>query len=76
MLTAEEKPETPSWSGIGDFDVVIFPLHLMIKIQIVSHVIFSSCGLKILTLAGVGLAGGALVHGRLPSQVLVSQYLI
>ena len=83
MLTAEEKPETPSWSGIGDFDVVIFPLHPIIKIHrpflpslgtsSLSHVIFSSCALPRLILAGVGLAGGALVHGRFPSQVHVPQ---
>ena len=86
MLTAEEKPETPSWSGIGDFDMVTFPLHLIIKIHspflhyfstsTLSHVIVSSFGLTRLTLAGVGLAGRALVHGRFPSQVLVSQYQI
>ena len=79
MLTAEEKPKTPSWSGIGDFDVVIFPLHPIIKIhspflKYLSQVMFSSFKLKILILAGVGLAGRALVHGRFPSQVHVSQY--
>ena len=41
VLTAEEKPETPSWSGIGDFDVVIFPLHPIIKIQIIPALVLS-----------------------------------
>ena len=41
VLTAEEKPETPSWSGIGDFDVVIFPIHPIIKIQIIPPLVLS-----------------------------------
>ena len=84
MLTAEEKPETPSWSGIGDFDVVISfsnsPSNHQnlnyLSTSTLSDVLFSSCGLTRLTLAGLGLAGRALVHGRFPSQVHVSQYQI
>ena len=64
MVAAGGKPDVPTWSGIGDFDVVsnqFIDVHVLI------------CGLCTLlhllrtSPPGVGLAGKALVHGCLPS---------
>ena len=72
------------WFWCGDFPSPsnhqdpqsLFFIISAIVLSLDSDVLLSSCGLTRLTLAGVGLAGGALVHGRLPSQVQVSQYQI
>ena len=81
VLTAGEKPEVPTWSGIGDFDVVketeveiiinIFKKYLNCSLNNVQCYSSQNILYQPHPLAGVGLASQALVHGCLPSQVII-----